>query len=201
MEQQLEEAIKIVCQYDKIGTSLLQRKLSIGYAKAEKLMNELAELGIITKVEGAKIVDVLIKDPKEALMRLKKEPSVDDSDILIKRHAMAIEKILESFKITARVAELQKEPYYIEYRLEVALGTKLDDIIKREKDIALATASPSGHVKIKAPIPGRSLVGISVPIFPKDLEKVDKWRLFLFVLLTKISDWTKDLAYKILAFR
>ena len=47
--------------------------------------------------------------------------------------------------------------------LEVALGTKLSKITALERDLALALAAPTGTIRIEAPIPGRSLVGIELP--------------------------------------
>ncbi len=80
----------------------------------------------------------------------------------IKQNAAIIEKTLESFGITARVAEVNKGPAVTQYALEIALGTKLSKITTLQNDIALALAAP-GQIRIEAPIPGRSLVGIELP--------------------------------------
>lgn len=58
-----EEAVKVVCQYDRASASLLQRKLSIGYARAARLLDKLEEAGVLGSGEGAKPRDVLIKNP------------------------------------------------------------------------------------------------------------------------------------------
>jgi len=81
----------------------------------------------------------------------------------IKRNADVIEKTLESFGITARVVEVNLGPAVTQYALEVALGTKLSKITALERDLALALAAPTGTIRIEAPIPGRSLVGIELP--------------------------------------
>lgn len=47
-----EEAIKTVKQYRKASTSLLQRRLSIGYTRAARLMDVLEEKGIVGPAEG-----------------------------------------------------------------------------------------------------------------------------------------------------
>lgn len=80
----------------------------------------------------------------------------------IKLNAGIIEKTLESFGITARVAEVNTGPAVTQYALEIALGTKLSKITTLQNDLALALAAP-GQLRIEAPIPGRSLVGIEVP--------------------------------------
>jgi len=81
----------------------------------------------------------------------------------IKGNAAVIEKTLESFGITARVVEVNLGPAVTQYALEVALGTKLSKITALERDLALAMAAPTGTIRIEAPIPGRSLVGIELP--------------------------------------
>lgn len=81
----------------------------------------------------------------------------------LKENASIIEKTLESFGIQARVTEVNLGPAVTQYALEIALGTKLTKITGLANDIALALAAPTGTVRIEAPIPGRSLVGIEVP--------------------------------------
>lgn len=69
-DQNLEEAIRIICQYDKASASLLQRKLSIGYSRAAKILDQLEELGVIGPAEGSKPRDVLTKNPDEVIAQL-----------------------------------------------------------------------------------------------------------------------------------
>lgn len=80
----------------------------------------------------------------------------------MKQNASIIEKTLESFGLTARVTEVNTGPAVTQYALEIALGTKLSKITTLQNDLALALAAP-GQLRIEAPIPGRSLVGIEVP--------------------------------------
>lgn len=81
----------------------------------------------------------------------------------IKGNAHIIEQTLESFGVTARVVEVNLGPAVTQYALEVALGTKLSKITALERDLARALASPTGAIRIEAPIPGRNLVGIELP--------------------------------------
>ena len=81
----------------------------------------------------------------------------------IKNNAATIEQTLESFGVAARVVEVNLGPAVTQYALEVALGTKLSKITALERDLALALAAPTGTIRIEAPIPGRSLVGIELP--------------------------------------
>lgn len=81
----------------------------------------------------------------------------------IKKIAGVIEKTLQSFGIEARVAEVNLGPAVTQYALEIALGTKVSKITSLANDLALATEAPTGQIRIEAPIPGRSLIGIEIP--------------------------------------
>lgn len=59
----LEEAAKVVVQYDRASASLLQRRLSIGYTRAIRLIEMLADKGIIGKSDGtSKPREVLVSE-------------------------------------------------------------------------------------------------------------------------------------------
>ncbi len=81
----------------------------------------------------------------------------------VKKNAQIIENTLDSFGITAKVSEVNNSPSVTQYALEVALGTKLAKIVGLSNDLAMALAAPGGQIRVEAPIPGRSLVGIEVP--------------------------------------
>lgn len=81
----------------------------------------------------------------------------------IKQNASIIENTLDHFGIKTRVSEVNLGPAVTQYALEIAPGTKLSKITALQNDLALALAAPSGQIRIEAPIPGRSLVGIEIP--------------------------------------
>ncbi len=81
----------------------------------------------------------------------------------VKDEAQKIEDTLDSFGIKAQVADVNTGPTVTQYALEAASGTKLTKITTLQKDLAMALASSTGSVRIEAPIPGESLVGIEVP--------------------------------------
>jgi S-DNA-T family DNA segregation ATPase FtsK/SpoIIIE len=60
-----DEAIRIVCQHDKASASLLQRRLSIGYARAARIIDQLEAAGVVGHGEGSKPRDVLVKNADE----------------------------------------------------------------------------------------------------------------------------------------
>jgi DNA segregation ATPase FtsK/SpoIIIE, S-DNA-T family len=101
------------------------------------------------------------KYPPVSLLSDKIGSAADRGDI--KKNADRIEKTLDSFGIQARVAEVNGGPAVTQYALEISAGTKIAKISNLQHDIALALAAPTGTVRIEAPIPGKSLVGIEVP--------------------------------------
>ncbi len=72
-----EEAVRLVCQHDKASASLLQRRLSVGYARAARMLDQLEEAGIIGPPEGAKPRDVLMKNPDEYFAKIAEGETVE----------------------------------------------------------------------------------------------------------------------------
>jgi len=62
-----EEAVRIACQFDRASASLFQRRLSIGYTRAARIIDQLEAAGVIGPGEGAKPRDILIKNADEFL--------------------------------------------------------------------------------------------------------------------------------------
>lgn len=81
----------------------------------------------------------------------------------VKENATTIEKTLASFGIEAKVVEINLGPAVTQYALESVQGTKIAKITNLQNDLAMALASPTGSVRIEAPIPGKSQIGIEVP--------------------------------------
>ena len=101
------------------------------------------------------------KYPTVALLSDKIGSPAERGDV--KKNAALIEKTLDSFGIVARVAEVNGGPAVTQYALEISAGTKIAKIANLQHDLALVLATPTGTVRIEAPIPGKSLVGIEVP--------------------------------------
>jgi DNA segregation ATPase FtsK/SpoIIIE, S-DNA-T family len=101
------------------------------------------------------------KYPPYSLLSDKGGAPADRGDV--KKNAAIIERTLDSFGIQARVAEVNGGPAVTQYALEISQGTKIAKIASLQHDIALALATRTGTVRIEAPIPGKSLVGIEVP--------------------------------------
>ena len=73
----------------------------------------------------------------------------------------ALERTLRTFGVDARVSAAHRGPTVTMYEVEVASGTKVNKVLQLASDIAYALATPD--VRIQAPIPGKSAIGIEVP--------------------------------------
>ncbi len=104
----------------------------------------------------------------------------------VQKNADTIEKTLDSFGIRARVSEVNKGPTVTQYALAITMGTKLSKITALGNDLALALAAPTGQVRIEAPIPGRSLVGVEIPNIKSEI--VTQKRLLSSPIFTQNPD-------------
>ena len=79
----------------------------------------------------------------------------------LRRNKRVIEETLASFGISATVADVFVGPVVTRYELKPAAGVKLSRIESLADDLALGLAARS--LRIEAPIPGKSVVGIEIP--------------------------------------
>lgn len=68
------EAVKLFSQYDKASSSLIQRRLSVGYARAARILDQLYEAGLVGPAEGSKPRDVNLTKVREYLGSLAATP-------------------------------------------------------------------------------------------------------------------------------
>jgi len=95
--------------------------------------------------------------PFTLLERDKGKPETGD----IKANANIIKRTLQNFGITVEMDEISIGPSVTRYAMKPAEGVKLARIVALNNDLALALAAHP--IRIEAPIPGKSLVGIEVP--------------------------------------
>ena len=76
-------------------------------------------------------------------------------------HSKLLEETLASFGVKGRVTQVDRGPVVTRYELAPAPGIKVSKVMSLTDDIALALAA-SG-VRLEAPIPGKSAIGIEVP--------------------------------------
>ncbi len=75
--------------------------------------------------------------------------------------ARKLEATLESFGVRAKVIEVVRGPAVTRYEIQPDIGVKVSRIVNLTDDIALALAAKD--IRMEAPIPGKSAIGIEVP--------------------------------------
>lgn len=110
--------------------------------------------------------------PPTSLLADMPQKEADRGDVNL--NADKIEKTLDSFGIRAKVAEINRGPAVTQYALAITMGTKLSRITALGNDLALALAATTGQVRIEAPIPGRSLVGVEIPNIKPEIVTLKK---------------------------
>lgn len=83
------------------------------------------------------------------------------NEAMILDNAKRLDGVLRDFGITAKVKTAHVGPSITQYELEVKSGTKISKIKALSSEIALALAATD--VRIQAPIPGKSTVGVELP--------------------------------------
>jgi S-DNA-T family DNA segregation ATPase FtsK/SpoIIIE len=150
--------------------------------KAEKAKSPQKDLES-RAVQNVPLQGSLWQPPSPDILDEVKDKPADRGDI--RENATIIERTLESFGISAKVVEVNLGPAVTQYALEIAMGTKLSKITALSNDLALALAAPTGQIRIEAPIPGRSLVGIEIP--NRSLELVTLKRLLTSDSMRRVS--------------
>ena len=107
---------------------------------------------------------------------LLKKPSKKKNDTnteQIERNIEILQNTLKDFGIIGHVVEVNPGPAVTQYELEVQTGTRLSKLLGINKEISLALAKKD--VRIEAPIPGKSTVGIEIPndeVSPVSLREI-----------------------------
>ncbi|MFC1756721.1 DNA translocase FtsK [Patescibacteria group bacterium] len=107
----------------------------------------------LKKIFGKKIQP----PPFDLLESDKGKPSAGD----IKANANIIKRTFQNFGISIEIDEVSIGPSVTQYSIKPAEGVKLSRIVALNNDLALALAAHP--IRIEAPIPGKSLVGLEVP--------------------------------------
>ena len=83
------------------------------------------------------------------------------SNNYIRSNKENLERVLKDFQINGQVVEIHIGPAVTQFEVKVPSGTKVSRIVGINKEIALALAAKD--VRIQAPIPGKSTIGIEIP--------------------------------------
>jgi S-DNA-T family DNA segregation ATPase FtsK/SpoIIIE len=86
---------------------------------------------------------------------------IQEHEAKIHSRAMLLERTLLDFGYQVRVVQIETGPVITQFEIELEAGLRVSRIISLADDLAIALAVPS--VRIVAPIPGKTTVGIEVP--------------------------------------
>ena len=101
------------------------------------------------------------KLPPLSLLNVPKKVNTKANEENISSNIKLLEQVLTDFDIYGKVVEAHVGPTVTQYELEIKSGTKVSKILSLNKEIALALAAKD--VRIQAPIPGKSTIGIDIP--------------------------------------
>ena len=99
--------------------------------------------------------------PPLSLLKTVKNVNNKDNEIYAKEAITKLEEILAIFEISGKVVQVNIGPSVTQYELELKTGTKVSKLLSIQKEMALALAAK--EVRIQAPIPGKSTIGIELP--------------------------------------
>ncbi len=109
------------------------------------------------KAASVKLGQDYILPPLNLLKSSSEKPTVGD----LRANANIIKRTLESFGVPVEMGEITIGPKVTRYTLKPAEGVKLTKITALSQDLSLALAAHP--IRIEAPIPGKSLVGVEIP--------------------------------------
>ncbi len=162
-ELEKEEPAKVEKEDGKIRIHSIDE---LTHAKETALEPEKVEEGISNEGEAPK--EVKINDntnrnyqlPSLSLLSVTKKGKTGNNNEVIEANIIKLEKVLKDFNIIAKVVEVNVGPSVTQYELEISSGTKVSKILSLNREISLALAKKD--VRIQAPIPGKSTVGIEL---------------------------------------
>ena len=100
------------------------------------------------------------KLPSLSLLNPPKKSKGNNNQVSIENNIVILEKVLKDFGIIGKVVEVNSGPSVTQYEMEIQSGTKLSRLLSINREISLALAKKD--VRIQAPIPGKSTVGIEL---------------------------------------
>ena len=111
--------------------------------------------------EDKPIINPNYKLPPLTLLKLSKGNNDKENVEAVKQNINTLEKVLADFEIPGKIKECHIGPSVTQYEMELQAGTKVNKLLSIQKEIALNLAAKD--VRIQAPIPGKSTIGIELP--------------------------------------
>ena len=160
-----QESKQVVTASGKIienDTEALKKKLETRRREAvEEHKNENDALGVAARIKEQEAVKKEYEFPPVTLLKRGAKPAVAFSEQEYKETAIKLQQTLKNFGVGVTVTNISCGPSVTRYELRPEQGVKVSKIVGLADDIKLSLAAED--IRIEAPIPGRSAVGIEVP--------------------------------------
>ena len=104
--------------------------------------------------------DTYVLPPISLLEEGKNKGKINSTEF-IQSNNKILERVFNDFGIVGKVVEVHVGPTVTQYEIELKAGTKVNKVLSINREIALALAAKD--VRIQAPIPGKSTIGIEIP--------------------------------------
>lgn len=99
--------------------------------------------------------------PSMSLLGKPAKTNTKENESAIKSNVPLLVQVFRDFGIEGKVVTVNIGPSVTQYEIELKAGTKINKVLSIHREIALALAAKD--VRIEAPIPGKSTVGIEIP--------------------------------------
>lgn len=123
--------------------------------------SEEADLSINESLSNQKVNEDLYELPSLELLNRPVKTNQNKDRSYINQNIKKLEQTFESFGVNAKVLKVHVGPAVTKYEVHPAVGVKVSKIVSLSDDLALALAAKD--IRIEAPIPGKSAIGIEVP--------------------------------------
>lgn len=101
------------------------------------------------------------KLPPISLLKSAKNVNNKENENNAKECISKLEEVFKVFEISGKIVQVNIGPTVTQYEMELKAGTKVNKLLSIQREIALALAAKD--VRIQAPIPGKSTIGIELP--------------------------------------
>lgn len=107
------------------------------------------------------VVNEYVLPDYRTLLKKANKVNTSENKTVVKSNVEKLEKVLSDFDIVGKVVEINIGPSITQYEIELKSGTKVNKVLSIQREIALSLAAKD--VRIQAPIPGKSTIGIELP--------------------------------------
>lgn len=155
-----KQGIKINVDEDGDSLEVGNKKIITSIDELDEKNETEIETSEVINYESAVTHSYIIPDFRTLLNKGPKVNTNENKNV-IKENVEKLERVLSDFDIVGKVVEINVGPSVTQYEVELRSGTKVNKVLSIQREISLALAAKD--VRIQAPIPGKSTIGIELP--------------------------------------